>query len=426
MIQPRFTARVFRRRARLALFTPVLVSILTAPATADQADTPDVPVIHNAAAAPGGVEVLHLEEMWRAGGEDSDEIFGKIFRADADADGNVYLVDTQLSEVPVFSPDGERIATLSREGEGPGETREPIDMLLLPDGSIGILQRFPGKVVRIDREGTPLGDIMFANATEGGFTALYTGRCRGDELMFVVQRATREESSSTRTIEVARYGVDGTELARCFTRSTVIDFTNPVIRESSVLDVAVFGSTIAPDGCVYVGTDYDRYAINVYRPDGTLDHVIEREFTKRPRTELERDRIEAVFATWGRRGSQQLPTEIYDCAPTITDLYVDDANQLWVENSRSAETGPDEAMLTYDVYDADGEFTRQVAFVCDGDPLNDELFRVRDDMVVLIKGSIPAMYAAMAPNAAVDEEAADVNMEVVCYKIPKVSDLSLE
>jgi hypothetical protein len=83
-------------------------------------------------------------------------------------------------------------------------------------------------------------------------------------------------------------------------------------------------------------------------------------------------------------------------------------------------------MLTYDVYDADGEFTRQVAFVCDGDPLNDELFRVRDDMVVLIKGSIPAMYAAMAPNAAVDEEAADVNMEVVCYKIPKVSDLSLE
>jgi hypothetical protein len=418
MILPRFTARLLRWRTILALLVFLLVSIVTSPATADQASRPDVPVIHNPAVPPGGVEVVQLEEMWRAGGEDGDEIFGQIFRADADEHGNVYLVDTQLSEVPVFSPAGERIKTLSREGEGPGETREPVDMLLLPDGSVGILQRFPGKVVRIDRDGVPLGDIDFSVATEGGFTALYTGRCRGDELMFVIQRATREESSSTRTIEVARYDLAGTELARCFARSTVIDFNNPVIRESSVLDVAIFGSTIAPDGCVYVGTDYDRYAINVYRPDGTLDHIIEREFTRRPRTELESHRIEAVFATWGRRGSQRMPTEIYDCAPTITDLYVDDGNQLWVENSRSAESGPDAAMLTYDVFDADGEFIRQVAFVCDGDPVNDELFRVRDDMVVLIKGSIPAMYAAMAPDVQVDEEAADANLEVVCYRIP--------
>ena len=213
MILLRLTARVVRRRPNLVLLVPLLIASVALPATADQADNLDVPVIHNPAAPPGGVEVVQLEEMWRAGGEDGDEIFGKIFRADADEQGNVYLVDTQLSEVPVFSPDGERIKTLSREGEGPGETREPVDMLLLPDGSVGILQRFPGKVVRIDRDGTPLGDIFFNVATEGGFTALYTGRCRGDELMFVLQRATREETSSTRTIEVARYDVDGTELA---------------------------------------------------------------------------------------------------------------------------------------------------------------------------------------------------------------------
>lgn len=415
----RITAIACRRLSHLAPLALTLAALITLPVAADQQAAPDVPVIHNPATPPGGVEVVHLEEMWRAGGEDGDEIFGKIFRADADAEGNVYLVDSQLSEVPVFSPQGERIKTLSREGEGPGETREPVDMLILPDGSVGILQRFPGKVVRVDREGAPLGDIVFNSPTEGGFTALYTGRCRGDELMFVIQRATRDESSSTRTFEVARYDLAGTELACCFSRTSVIDFSAPVIRESSILDVAIFGSTIAPDGCVYVGPDYDRYAINVYRSDGTLDHVIEREFTKRPRTELESGRIEAVFATWGRRGNQQMPSEIYDCAPTITDLYVDDQNRLWVENSRSAEAGPDEAMLTYDLYDPDGRFTHQVALVCDGDPVNDELFRVRDDMVVLVKGSIPAMYASMAPNVEADEEAADAFMEVVCYRIPR-------
>ena len=389
------------------------------PAAGESAPPDNVPVVHNEASPAGGLEVVHLEEMWRAGGENGEVIFGRIFRADADPDGNVYLVDTQLSEVPVFSPDGELIKTLSRDGEGPGETHEPVDMLLLPDGSVGILQRFPGKVVRIDRDGNPLGDIFFNEATEGGFTAVYTGRCRGDELMFVLQRATREETRSVRTYHVGRYDMNGKELASCFSRTTVIDFTKPVITEASVLDVAIFGSTIAPDGRVYVAPDYDQYKINVYAPDGALHQVIERDFIERPRTELERGRIEAVFATWANRGGQTLPTEIYDCAPTITDLYVDDANQLWVENSRSADVGPDEAMLTYDVFDGGGKLLRQVALVCEGDPVNDELFRVRDDMVVLIKGSIPAMFASMAPNLEADEEAAEANMEVVCYRFPK-------
>lgn len=389
------------------------------PALADQAAPADVPVVRNGAESAGGLEVVRLEEMWRAGGEDGDVIFGHVFRATADADGNVYLVDTQLSEVPVFAPDGELIKTLSREGEGPGETRAPLDAIFLPDGSLGIIQRFPGKVVRIDTDGTPLGDIFFADATEGGFTALYTGRSSGDQLMFVVQRATREENRQVRTFEVGRYDSTGKELACCFSRESVIDFDNPVIRESGILDTVVFGSTIGPDGRVYVSTAYDRYAIDVFAPDGTLHHVIEREFTKRPRTDIESGRIQGVFDLWANRGGQIMPTEIYDCAPTIADLYVDGTGNLWVENSRSAEAGPVEAMLTYDVFDAEGHFTRQVALVCDGDPLNDEIFRVRDDMVVLIRGSIPAMYASMADGRAeTDDEAAEANMEVVCYRIP--------
>ncbi|MCP4573074.1 MAG: hypothetical protein GY838_12025 [bacterium] len=396
-----------------------LVCLFASTAFADQAAPGDAPVIRSGSQPTAGLEVVQLEEMWRAGGEDGDVIFGHIFRATADGDGNVYLVDTQLSEVPVFSPTGEHIKTLSREGEGPGETREPLDAIFLPDGSLGILQRFPGKVVRIDTEGTPLGDIFFADATEGGFTALYTGRSCGDQLMFVIQRATRDENRQVRTFEVGRYDAAGNELARCFSRESVIDFDDPVIRESTILDVVIFGSTIGPDGRVYVSTAVDRFAINVYEPDGALHHVIEREFEKRPRTDLESGRIQSVFDLWANRGGQIMPTEIYDCAPTIADLYVDAGNNLWVEHSRSAESGPGNAMLTYDVFDENGAFTRQVALACEGDPLNDELFRVRDDMVVLIKGSIPAMYASMAEGQAeTDDEAAEANMEVICYRIP--------
>ena len=34
----------------------------------------------------------------------------------------------------MYSPDGERLTILSREGDGPGETRIPANLLFMPDG----------------------------------------------------------------------------------------------------------------------------------------------------------------------------------------------------------------------------------------------------------------------------------------------------
>ena len=62
--------------ARLVVLGLMLsVAGRVSPAAADQFGDPDVPIIHNPAAPAGGVEVVHLEEMWRAGGEDGNEIF---------------------------------------------------------------------------------------------------------------------------------------------------------------------------------------------------------------------------------------------------------------------------------------------------------------------------------------------------------------
>ena len=383
----------------------------------------DVPVVENPAIPPNGLQVVQLEEMWRAGGEDSEVFFGHVFRAVADDQDNVYLLDTQLSEVPVFSPTGEHLKTLSREGEGPGESREPADLTMMPDGTLGIVQRFPAKVVKVTLDGTPAGNMEFGDSAAGGFNSVFTGRLRGDNLMFVAQYATRTEQMQTRTWYVARFDAAGQEVARCWSQDLVIDFSNPVIRETDILNPIVFGSTPGPDGKVYIAPFWDDYSILVYASDGSLDHVVTRPFEARKRVDLETGRIQRVFDFWGSRGGGLLPTEVQPNATAITDLYVDAENRLWVENSRSAEAGPAEAMLTYDIYDAEGRFDRQVALVCDGDPQDDELFRVSDDMVVLIKGSIPALYASMAGGAVEaieEEEAAEAaDMEVVCYRWPQ-------
>lgn len=59
-------------------------------------------VIDNPATAAEGLKTAVLTEQWRTGGEDSDVIFGNLSAAEVDADGNVILLDTQLSQALVI------------------------------------------------------------------------------------------------------------------------------------------------------------------------------------------------------------------------------------------------------------------------------------------------------------------------------------
>jgi hypothetical protein len=194
-----------------------------------------------------------------------------------------------------------------------------------------------------------------------------------------------------------------------------------VLAEETILHPVMFASTPGPDGCLYLAGDRHAYAIDVYGPDGALRRTVTREFRERPKSVIEKSRLQAVFDVWAAQNPAGLKTHIEDVAPTVSNLYVTDANELWVENSRSAEAGPDGTVLTYDVFDPAGRFVRQAALACEADPLDDKLFWVGDDRVVIVKGAVPAMYASMAGGGTADEdeEPAFDEMEVVCYRLSR-------
>ena len=98
-----------------------LVVLMAVPAMAGkEVQTDGVKHIMNSAAPEKGNRVVKLQEEWRVGGEDGEDFFGMISQVRIGEDGLIYLLDTRLSEVPVYSTDGERVNTLSREGDGPG------------------------------------------------------------------------------------------------------------------------------------------------------------------------------------------------------------------------------------------------------------------------------------------------------------------
>ena len=131
----RSRSRWLHRIAACALAVACSAPCLSAAARAGQEVTADG-VIHvkNPASPPQGVETMQLEELWRVGGAGEDQtVFGVILQALPDEQGNLYVLDLQLSQVFVFSPEGKLLRTLSREGEGPGEVRNPTDMFFMAD-----------------------------------------------------------------------------------------------------------------------------------------------------------------------------------------------------------------------------------------------------------------------------------------------------
>ncbi len=71
----------------------------------------------------GGSPAWTLEEIFRVGGMEGgpDAEFGLVAAVDADAEGNVYILDQQAREIRVYNPDGSLRSVIGGPGGGPGE-----------------------------------------------------------------------------------------------------------------------------------------------------------------------------------------------------------------------------------------------------------------------------------------------------------------
>jgi hypothetical protein len=77
--------------------------------------------------------LAYTEEVRVGSVEDADIGFSSIRGVEVGDDGTVYVMENQVPEIRVFSPDGQRIATIGGPGEGPGEFRTSSSFGLLGD-----------------------------------------------------------------------------------------------------------------------------------------------------------------------------------------------------------------------------------------------------------------------------------------------------
>jgi hypothetical protein len=363
---------------------------------------------------------VHLEEVWRAGDEDGDIIFGQVIEALSDEDGNVYLLDAQLCQVDVFSPEGDHLRVLSREGDGPGETRNPRGMTIMPDGSLGIMELFPGRFVTLSLDGEPRGIVRVGgdNGPETGFTASVGCEYRGGTLLLAGQHSVPSDAGQDRVQYLARLSDNGEELARYCEAHTTLDFQKAHFVERELLPAFYFAHAVGPDGRVYVAQERNEYAVSVYLPDGTLDRVIERDFENWKRDALDMRRMNALFDTWARDIPFPSTREIDSYERAIMSLHVGEGDTLWVQHSRSGRNQPRGILLTYDLFGPEGRYLQQVSVACEGDPAFDGLELLPDGRVLLIKGYVLARMASLdARGVSFGEEDESGPLEVICCRM---------
>ena len=401
-------------------FTPFLcLTLILLPLVAAAIPPQIAPEVANEAEPLAGIERLVLEPVWRLGGEDDDVFFGVIDAVARDHNGDILLADIQLMQINVVSATGELTAVLGRQGEGPGEVTRLGGVVPLPDGTVGLVQLMPGRVVKVDRNGLPAGEIVPRWLAEGGRLMLADMQLAGQRLVAAGRRMTRREEVFMMDLWIAELDDDGSVGTIFYREQRERNLSSGVFSE---LDTDWAGEgrwTATTDGRVIVAPEREVYRLEMYGPDG-LERIVTRAFTTRERTEQEKNAVRSRMGRFrGRRGGMaNMQVEVADTAPAIVQLHAMPDGEVWVLTSRGDRDQPAGVMLTYDVIDPVGNFTRQIAVACEGVADRDALFPLGGGEFVLIKGhagAMAAMRGAETENPDADQDDA-APLEIVGLK----------
>ena len=370
-------------------------------------------------ATPMEAPLVHtIEELWRIGGDtDAEgEFFGVIGGIATDAEGNVFVLDRQLSEVKVFSPDGGYLRTIGREGEGPGEFRNPIDMFILPDGNIGVLQLAPGRLVMLTPDGEPRGDHPLPDPDSGQTPTLVSGRTMGDRVLLVFSENKMQEGRVDITRVLAMIDSEGNEVKRILESTRTLEFVNFLFDET-VWRTFDNRWRVGPNERLYAPERYLDYEIVVWNASGERERVIHRDYEHWDRTQEQETEMYDIFDAMLQNQLPQYTIEVGDHDPDITNLNPRIDGTLWVLTSRGTRVPAEGALGVFDVFDGDGRYLREVTLLGEGEPMGDG-YIFADDRLFVITDLLEANIASRGGRKGdVETEEEPEPITIICYDL---------
>jgi len=105
--------------------------------------------------------------IWRVGSVDGrpETQWGFVRDVTTDTTGRVYILDQMNAVIRVFSPRGEYLTSMLRDGDGPLEIRQPIGLEMLPGDSLLVYSTSSARIIAADRNGRIVQARSFRHPT---------------------------------------------------------------------------------------------------------------------------------------------------------------------------------------------------------------------------------------------------------------------
>lgn len=324
---------------------------------------------------PAAGWTIGAEPAYTYGASGADRI--EWYRIDDAArlpNGRVVVLDAGLHELFYFDPEGGLLARAGREGDGPGEFRDPAGLALLTGDTVLVYDRGSRRFSLFDDSGAwlddrsleevdvlgPLQNYRLMDATDGVATLAAVG-------WWVPADAGNVDRALDNP--VLRYRADGAYEGEVAEPNTMWLYAS-----GGSVHARVFGSarvSRASAGEVYV-RDPENYEIRVYGSSGELDRVHRLTGARRPvasgdveryreqlKTDIESPRVlERVL-----EGLDDRP--VADSFPSLEEHFIDERGDIWV----TEYSPPWEDENTTAVFAADGPWLGTIVFPADFRPL---------------------------------------------------------
>jgi len=274
------------------------------------------------------------------GGEDEDVIFGRISDLKRHPNGELYVLDHQLCHVVVISADGEHLRDISREGDGPGELRQPMGLIFMSDDVLGVGMGFPAKLVTMRLDGTPVDTHYPAGAPAEGNVAIMISLRHVDGVLAAsggsVVFAPDGNSRTDRFLAVGDASCAG--FTRILETATPFDPTGRVYVETDEYYIDQ-GWALGSGGRIYAPMRRDAYEVSEFDTKGELVRVFGRRYEPRERTSAEKDRITPLI----NPGTPEITDwTISDHDPCISGIMINpDDDTIWVLTPHGFEDQPE-------------------------------------------------------------------------------------
>lgn len=258
---------------------------------------------------------------------DSNLVLGMPAVAAWMPDNRLAVMDMQKFRISIFTPDGDFITSIGRQGSGPGEFLLPSWLSVTPSGGLAVCDAMAGELdffnPALEYTGSlagffPSPPVITVFLTDTSFVGMKPEFEQNDDGMFMGYTVALWNTASPEPVVTYHR-----ELAP-FDPSDMSGITGNMV---------VFAAS--PEGFVYTSVfSTEEYSVSGWNPDGTPLFSIEEPFTRVPKTEEDID-TERQFVRDRMRqgGAPDFMVETYEPEPfryAISSLGIAPDGNLWV------------------------------------------------------------------------------------------------